>query len=63
VCILIKIYITGCGIGYDRSFYEGKGILLNNKEKFDFEKSYPGIIDKNINPLTVDHMNGFINIC
>ena len=57
-----KIYITGCGVEYDRESYLGKGILLDNKEKFDFSNSYKDILKERINPLDAHHMSGFVKI-
>jgi tRNA A37 methylthiotransferase MiaB len=56
------IYITGCGVNYDSEYYKGKGILLDNNKKLDFKNSYKNILKDKINPLDIDHMNGFVKI-
>lgn len=56
------IYITGCGVEYDREFYKDKGFLLDNKEKFSFETSYKNIVKKQLEPLNTNHINGFVKI-
>ena len=56
------IYITGCGVEYDRDLYMGKGILLDNEEKFNFTKSYQSILKEKLEPLEAHHMSGFVKI-
>lgn len=56
-----KIYITGCGISYDPSYYEGKGILLDNSKKFNIE-NYGNVKKENYNPFSVNHIQGTIKI-
>lgn len=59
------IYITGCGISYDKEYYKDKGIVLDNNKKFDFQNSYKNIIKDNFNPVysvLADHINGYIKI-
>lgn len=35
-----QFIITGCGVNYDRKFYDAYGLTLNNQEKFDIT-NYP----------------------
>ena len=57
-----KIYITGCDIEYDRAYYDGLGILFDNKEKFDYHNSYKGILKDALDPINATHMSGFVKI-
>lgn len=56
------IYITGCGINYDRDFYKGKGILLDNEEKFDFNNSYKNILKDKVEIFDTKHIHGYVKI-
>lgn len=57
------IYITGCGISYDKEYYKDKGILLDNSKKF-LPSSYQGITknDFTYNIFRTHHINGHIKI-
>ena len=57
-----KIYITGCDIEYDRAYYDGLGVLFDNKEKFDYHNSYKGILKDALDPINAPHMSGFVKI-
>lgn len=55
------IYITGCGVSYDKDYYKNKGIALNNEEKF-YLKPYSKISKNSFNIFETDHINGYIKI-
>ena len=57
-----RIYITGCGVSYDRDYYKDKGITLDNKWKNDFNHYANILSDKPVNIYDIDHINGFVRI-
>ena len=59
-----KMYICGCGVNYNKEYYEKYGICLSNEEKFD-KKSYDNVKGKHLDKdfkHNIQNIRGLIKI-